>query len=89
MNILQPSSSKILVISENYAILTKSSKIFRHSLLKNDMLEFSSEALIVSILINSPNDNHVRNQNLISTKIEITNFPEKLRTISFIFFRKI
>ena len=89
MNVLQPSSSKLLGISENYVILTKSPKIFQNSLLKNDILEFSSEALIVSILINSSNDNHVRYQNLTFTKIVITNFREKLRKFSFMFFSKI
>ena len=44
------------------------------SFLKNAILEFRSKMLIVSILKDSSNETYVSSQNMISTKIVITNF---------------
>ena len=54
-----------------------STKIFENLFLKNDVLGFWSEALIVSILTWSSNDNKIHNQNMISTKEVITYFRKK------------
>ena len=43
----------------NFVIVKRSSKIFEKSFLKNAILEFWWEALIVSIVTNSSNDNYV------------------------------
>ena len=56
-------------------MVTRSQKIFENSFFKNGKLEIWSKALIISIL----NHKFVRYRNIISTKIVITNFRQKLR----------
>ena len=57
-------------------------KTFENSFLKNGILKFWSKPLIVYILQYSSNNNYVHNQNIISYKLLITNFPEKIRKLS-------
>ena len=61
-------------IFENRVIVKISFKSLKNSFLKNGIIEFWSETLIVSISTYSSNDNYFDNQNEISTKIVITNF---------------
>ena len=63
------------------ALTLTSSKIFKSSFLKNEIVKFLSKALIVFILTYSSNGNHFHNQSMISTKIVITNFRELLRKL--------
>ena len=76
-------------MSVNYVIAKRSSKFFENSFLKNGILEFRSEALIVFILTYSSKDNYVHNQNMIFTKVVITKFHKKLPKLSFMFFSEI
>ena len=66
--------SHLRLISLNYVVVKSYFKIFENSFLKNGLLELLSEALIVSILTHSSNDNNVHNNITIETKIVITNF---------------
>ena len=70
-------------------MVKRSSKIFEDSSLKNGILEFWSEALIVSILTYYSNDNYVHNRIMIFIKIVITNFHEKWRKLSIMSFSEI
>ena len=63
--------------------------VLENSFLKNCLMKFLIEALIVLILTHSLNENKVHNQNMIFTQIVVTNFHEKLRKISFMSFREI
>ena len=67
----------------------ESSKIFENWFLNNGIWEFESEALVVSILIFSSDGNQPHHPNMISTKNLISNFRQKLRRLSFMFFSKI
>ena len=59
----------------------KSSKIFEDSFLKNGILESWSEAVNVSFLSYSSNENSVNDQDMIFTKCVITNNREKSRKL--------
>ena len=65
----------------NNVIVKRSSEIIENSFLKKGILEFCSEAVIVSILIHSSNFNYDHNQNTIYAKILIPNIHEKITKI--------
>ena len=67
-------------------MVKRASKIFENSFLKNAILKFRSEALGVSFLTISSNENQDYDQNMISMRIIITNFRDKLRKLSFMLF---
>ena len=62
--------------------------IFENSFLKNGIFEFWSDAVIVSILTNSSNENEVYYQTMNSKKSLLRIFTKKNRKLSFKFFGK-
>ena len=60
-----------------------SSKIFENYLLKNGILEFEFEALVVSVFIFSSNDNKAHNPNMISTILRSSKLWEYLNDFAF------
>ena len=63
-------------------------EFFKDSFVKNRILEFSFWTLILSISTYPSNDNKLHRQNMISSKIVMTNIREKLRNVSLMFLSK-